>query len=440
MADPREKSPDADEFRSTHAIRDAIPTRRHSEMLFEMVVDHLGEEAWIETLNGETTRTLFRREAPGSKWILPWPLLSVTRGGREGPSPVMTAVPGVYEEPKPRPGPAPKLRDLGAGSVQIHDGPHSVTVCYGADGRWFEMTRGGPSETLAGVIAALEAKNAPPVELVASFVSGLDIARHGPGRVHMPVPLPGGARGVWSGGLHTIRDRLFRERPARSNVWYATDGWLGKILTYGETRENAGLILSKAVLRERPFPSRPQAPTEPLPETSMEQSREENGFSIRATLRGPSSDVPWVEPTPENTPSAALQVGEIPARPLPTGWHWCWIIGSSGNAIPAAMLWQPKGITVVGDRLLEVLDMDRLEDLLVEANRTAPPRPTLPPEFASAPPADSRCRTYRLVDEKTRAPVPPTVVSSSWSKGFDAGNIDGDHLRWNVLRQRIVNG
>ena len=98
------------EFRAVWAIREAVPTRRHAEMLFDMVVDILGEEAWVEACNGGAIRTLFRRESAGSPFIVPWPLLSVARGGREGPSPIPTAVPGVYAEPPKRPGRAPRLR------------------------------------------------------------------------------------------------------------------------------------------------------------------------------------------------------------------------------------------------------------------------------------------------------------------------------------------
>ena len=431
---------DRDEFRSTHAIRDALPTRRHAEMLFDMVVDLLGEEAWVETWNGETTRTLFRREGPGSRWILPWPLVSVTRGGREGPSPVRTGVPGVYEEPKPRPGPAPRLRDLGAGSIQVHDGPQSVTVCYGADGRWFEMTRGGPRETLAGVLPALEAKNAPPVELVASWLAGLDIARHGPGRVHMPVALPGGAHGTWLCGLHAIREALFNERVPRSARWVAADGWTGRAVAWGPTREAAMESWRAEVARVRPFPESPKEPIEPPPEPRIEQSFEDGKFAMWGTLRGPSSDVPRVEPTAGNSPAAVLSLESLPSASPPLG-EWTWLVGAHGNVVPAALRLEKGGFTLVGDRILERLDLGTLEDRLAQADLGAAPRPVPPPDLPFKPqPTDSHLRTYRLVDESTGSPVEPAVVGQSWSRGFRPIGLDGDHLRWSVLRLRPEDG
>lgn len=153
----------SEDFLAVNAIRDAIPTRAHAEMLFSQVLDLLGDAAWVETANGEQSRTLFRREAAGSPWIVPWPLISVSRGGREGPSPILTAVPGVYQEVPRRPGAAPKIRGLGPGQLTIHDGAHSLTLCYGADGRWFECSV--THWRIRGAFFAVGPKSdAPPVE------------------------------------------------------------------------------------------------------------------------------------------------------------------------------------------------------------------------------------------------------------------------------------
>jgi len=430
------KPNDQEEFRAVWAIRDALPTRRHAEMLFDMVVDLLGDEAWVETWNGETTRTLFRRETKGPRWILPWPLLSVTRGGREGPSPIRTAVPGVYEEPKTRPGPAPRLRGLGPGQLDVHDGPHRATVSYGGDGRWFECSRSESPEALAGVVPALAGKTAPPVELVAAFLAGLDIARHGPGRVHLPVPVPGGVQGVWNCGLHAIREALFRERVPRAARWVLADGWTGGALAWGATREAAVAAWTAELSRVRPFPSKPEAPPEPLPEPSMEQSVEESGFSMWGTLRSPASDVPWVEPSVENSPAALIPLGDLPAQPPPLG-GLTWLVGATGTVLPAALRLEPGGFTLVGDRLLEGLDLAGFEERLAEADLKAVPRHTPPADWPYEVPAFDCClRTYRLVDEKTGTPVKPLVVSQSWSEGFRAIGLDGDRHRWHALRLR----
>jgi len=64
------------------AIRDAVPTSRHGSMLFDMVRDHLGGRAHVETAAGGAQRLLFARERPGSEVILPWPVAGHSAKGR----------------------------------------------------------------------------------------------------------------------------------------------------------------------------------------------------------------------------------------------------------------------------------------------------------------------------------------------------------------------
>lgn len=440
MAAPNERPTDDVEFRSVHAIRDAIPTRAHAEMLFGMVADLLGEKAWIETQDGESTRTLFRREAAGSRWIVPWPLLSVTRGGREGPSPVLTAIPGVYEEPTIRPGPAPKIRGLGPGQITLHDGPEHVNVCYGGDGRWFECSVSSPPRNaLAGVVAALAAKTASPTEIVASFVAGIDLGRHGPGRVHLPVALPHGAQGAWNCGLFAIREALFEDRVPAAAPWIAADGWTGRAIAWGETRDAAIDAWRAELARVRPFPERPQPPAEPLPEPSAEQSFEDGQLSFRVTLHGPSSDVPWVAPTLENSPVAVLPIAEMPAS-LPSLGMWTRLLGAYGTVRSAALRRDRQGFTLVGDRVLDVVPHDGLDARLDAADRDYDARPLprfeRPPGFPEPPPTDCSVRTYRLIDEGTGRAATPFVASSGRSAGFRASGLDGDRLRWSAVRLR----
>ena len=425
------------DFRALHAIRDAIPTRRHAEMLFDMVADLLGGAASVETWEGGTRRVLQRREEPGSPWFLPWPVLTVSRGGREGPSPLPTAIPGVYEEMERRPGPVPRLRDLGPGEVVLHDGPVSLTVNYGSDGRWFECTRGGPAETLAGAIPALAAKSAPPVELLAAFLAGLDVERNGAARVYVPATMPGGVPWTWHCGLRALRDALFRERVPRAARRVLADGRTGTAVAWGATREAAMAAWRKEVERVRPFPPKPEEPAEPPPEPSCDSWMEDNRFFMRVTMRAPQSDVPPIEPTAENTPAAMLALGDLPAEPPPLG-GWVWLVGAAGNVVPAALRLEKGGFTLVGDRLLQNLDVNDLEERLAEAERREPPKPTRPPEMPpyEGPPCRFCLRTYRLVDEATGKPVPPSVSSAGWSPAFHAFDLNADSARWSAVRLR----
>lgn len=432
----------SDEFRSVHAIRDAIPTRAHAEMLFGMVADMLGDAAWVETWNGETTRTLFRREAPGSPWIVPWPLVSVTRGGREGPSPILTAVPGVYEEPTTRPGPAPKIRGLGPGSLTIHDGPQHVNVCYGGDGRWFECSVSSPpQEALAAVLPALGAKNASPTEIVASFVAGLDLGRHGPGRVHLTVALPDGVQGAWNCGLSAVREAMFFDYfPAAS--WVAVDGWTGRAFSFGATRDATVEGWRRELARVRPYPEKPGAPAESLPEPCVEQSFDGDSFSIRATMRGPSSDVPWVEPTLENAPMVLLPIAVHPETTPPFG-EYTPVVDAYGGMRMALVRHDRGGFTLVGDALvgqnLDDLDarLDAADCEWDERQRYLAEQFARPEGFPEPPPSDCSVRTYRIMDEQTRTPLLTAAVSSaSRQRGFNARGIDGERVRWQVVRMR----
>ncbi len=224
----------------------------------------------------------------------------------------MVAAPeGAPLEPPPRPGRVPKLRNLGPGEVVIHDGPQSATITYGDDGRWKEVTRGGPKDTLWGVIAALAKKSANPVELVAEFIAGLDVAQHGPGRVHLPVRLPGGVQGVWNCGLFALREALFDGRVPGNARWAAADGCVGKAIAWGGSPEEAMAAWRTEVERTRPFPPEPETPPTPPPEESARTTSDPAAgtFGVSMTLRGPSSDVAMPEPSVANTPAVLIELG-----------------------------------------------------------------------------------------------------------------------------------
>jgi len=440
MRDGAGLSSGREEFAAVHAIRDTVPTRRHAEMLFDMVVEMLGDGSWVETWNDGAVRTLFRRVPARGPFVIPHPLLSVVRGGREGPSPLPTAIPGIYEAPPTRPGRAPRLRDLGPGRLEVHDGPHRAEVAYGGDGRWFETVRSASPTALCGVLPALEAGGASPVELLADFVASLDVRRHGPGRVFLPVPLPVGVRGAWNCGLLAIREALFAGGDAAKPGVMAADGWTGRALARGATQEAALDAWKSEVAKVRPFPKRPERPVEPLPESTIVQEVTDDGFRIEGTLRGPASDAPWVEPTVGNAPAAVLPIEAPPESPTPIG-EWTLLAGGFGSVFPAAIAWEPEGFTMVGDRLLDRLCPGEWEERLAAADRDAPGRLERPAgPTRDLPDNVTRVRTYRFADEETEALLDRPAVSTSWTRGFSARGLDGDCLRGCVVRMRVEGG
>ncbi len=435
---------DPDAFRSVWAIRDAIHTRVHAEMLFDLVENHLGDAAWVETYNAGTRRVLFRREAPGADTFIPWPLVSLSTKGRHGAVVMVAAPEGAPLEPPPRPGRVPKLRNLGPGEVVIHDGPQSATITYGDDGRWKEVTRGGPKDTLWGVIAALAKKSANPVELVAEFIAGLDVAQHGPGRVHLPVRLPGGVQGVWNCGLFALREALFDGRVPGNARWAAADGCVGKAIAWGGSPEEAMAAWRTEVERTRPFPPEPETPPTPPPEESARTTSDPAAgtFGVSMTLRGPSSDVAMPEPSVANTPAVLIELGPPPDYDPPIG-VWTRLLGRHGTTIHGALRRDENGFTLLGDRLAAVIESEDLEDLrrrltVADIDHDSRPMPTFerPPGFPEPPTPTSTVRTYSVVDEDTGAPTAVTFKSGSRGVGFHARSLDGDQLRWYVVRQR----
>jgi hypothetical protein len=404
------------------AIRDAIPTSRHARMLFEMVADLLGERAVVETFGERTRLSLFRRDAPDT--IVPWPLLRLGTKGRLSAVMMLIKPPGAPDEPPPRPGEPPRLRNLGPGEVEIHDGPHSITVTYGDDGRWMETSRSESPDALEGVLPALALGSARPVELLAEYVACLDIARHGPGRVVCPAPVPC-VEGLWRCGLLAVRGALFGGRIPERASWAIADGYDGTAISWGATREEAHAAWSADVKHA------PRSPHTHEPGAADAPVAGAMGF------RGPSSDTPWPEPAPENTPFVVIPLEWSPRPPSPWG-SWMRLVGGFGGTFRALMRRDPTGFTLVGDRLADLVDLHDLDERLdaVEIFDHPALRAAREARRGDRPAPDSGTVIYRVVDDRTRTPVTPSVVESRQGCGFDPAMLDGDQLRWRVVRHR----
>jgi len=419
-------------------IRDALPTSRHAQMLFDMVVARLGDVGVVESAGGKTQFSLYRREDPGSDAIIPWPLLRLGIRGRLSTVVMISAPPGTPDEPPPRPGEAPKLRGLGPGEIVIHDGPHAITVTYGEDGRWMETSRSERRDAHAGVLPVLAKKSAQPTELIAEYVAGIDLARHGPGRVLRPCPLPGGLRSAWYRGLHAIRDALFDDRIPPDVRWAVADGFTGTALAWGASREEAIAAWQGEIEREQPKPVIAEAPAKPQPDFVERTEQAPGQFLINARLSGPSADVPWPEMIPANTPAAVIPLESCPHEAGDWG-AWIRLVGTHGGTVFAVLKRDVDGCTLVGEGLAECLDLGTLEETLDAADMASVSPITARPDWpAHLPPLNSHAVTYRLVDEDTRLPSAPAIVESTRNHGFITKALDGDRLRWRAVRQRWV--
>ncbi len=417
-----------DPMDAVRAIRGALPTSRHAGMLFDMVAGGLGGDAVLETVAGRTVRTLYRVETSGSDPLVPWPALRLGTKGRLG---VVVPIVGPAEVP-PRPGKPPALRNLGPAEIEIHDGPQRITVTYGDDGRWFETSRSASVDAFAGVVAALSKTSAHAVDLLAEYVEGIDLGRCGPGRVLYPVPLPGGVASVWNPGLWAIREALFEGRLPEASGWAVADGFVGRALAWGASREEALEAWRAEVRRVRPEPAK----SEPLPDSEKDGIEPfdagPHGIGFTARIRGPKADVEWPEPTLENTPAVVIPLASGSSAPNSWG-SWVRLLGRHGTTLPALVRQDPGGFTLVGHALADAVDLDAIDERLDAVPETHMPPP--PPGY-ERPDYDCRTTTYRLVDDHTREPVPAARVQSHWGWGFRARDLDGDELAWRVLRQR----
>lgn len=403
------------------AIRDAIPTSRHARMLFDMVKDLVGDEAVIETAGGSTRYALFRRELPGAGGIVPWPLLRLGIAGRLSAVVILMKPPGAPDEPPPRPGAPPRLRGLGPGEVEIHDGPCSITVTYGDDGRWIETSRSESPDSLKDALPFLSRKSARPVELLAEYVAGVDTGRHGPGRVLCPAPVPS-VQGVWNCGLVALREALFAGRIPETARWAIADGYEGTAISWGATKEDARSAWDADVKHAPRSPDTHEHPAENAPD--------EPPLGV-ITLRGPSADIPWPDPGWENTPAVLIPL-QPNLRP-PSRWgSWVRLVGGFGGTFPALLRRDADGFMLVGDALADRIDLHGLEGELDAAEAEQPDVGL----WSGDPDRVVSTVVYRVVDDRTHEPVPPSVVEARRGRLFEPRTLDGDHLRWRVVRQR----
>ncbi len=421
-------------------IREAIPTSRHAQMLFDMVVSRLGDLAVVETANGKTQFTLYRREGPDSEAVVPWPLLRLGVKGRLSTVVMLAAPPGTPDEPPPRPGKAPKLRNLGPGEIEVHDGPHRITVAYGDDGRWMETSRSKDEDAHAGVIASLAQGGAQPTELLAQYVEGIDLARHSPARVLRPAPLPGGMRSAWNCGLYAIRDALFDERIPPDAACAIADGFSGAALAWGTSEEEALDAWSEIVRREQPKPHIPENPPEPEPDSLTRREEAPGVFSAHGRISGPTPDVPWPEFVPENTPAVIIRLERCQHAAREWG-AWTRLLGPQGETKFALARRDLDGCTIVGERLVDVVDLNEIEGVLdradVMSHVSIEPRTNWPEHLPSL---NSVSVTYCFVDDGTREPVEPRVSGTRQTHGFVTRELDGVQVQWQVVRQRWVEG
>lgn len=422
------------------ALRAALPTSRHAEMLLDMAQQRLGDHALLETSAAGNLRVLFRRARHG---FVPWPLLRYVVGARQ-----VVDLPFLFlheeaeswkgetaPEPPPPPAPRPRLalRGLTAGQLTVYDGPEHVELAYGEDGRCFETSRSASPAAHHAAARALASGTAGPAELVVEYLVGLDHGRHGAGRVHYPAALPCGIEGAWNLGLAGVRRALFEGPVPLGARWVVADGYAGTVVAWGPTRDAAFEAWRAAVKRSQPTPPPPR----PIPQELLEAADEDDplapGSGVRIEPPGPPPPpVVWPVATLENTPAALLPIPVL--RKPPPLWTWSLLVGARGTVVSMLRREDDRGFTLLEERVLRAVDLaevDRaLDEIEVQGEHTV-----------SGPwgrdPYTFRMATYRVLDEAGARAAPRFLHGQSGPR-FDPGSLDADGLRGRVTRFRRI--
>jgi hypothetical protein len=445
-----------------------VPTSRHAEILFGLLVDLLGDQGVVSTANDGTLRKLYRRDAVDPRWIVPWPVAQLSMRGRIGLVSAAFDVETGEEvaEPKLPAGKASKLRGLTPGQIDLFDGAASISVVYGDDGRFRETSLNDLTQCrLAEIAEAVASKRGPAAELIASCVAMLDPGRHGPGRVRMPVPMPGGPERVWIAGLLAARRALYAGTVPADARYVVADGVAGSAVASGATLEAATSAFFAAVAKAPPAPSeerhtawddydddgnllqrgRPLRPGEPPPweeSAPLAKSWEAEDPSERAILafsgemRGPKADDPMPEVTAATVPYAVIPLAGSPTVPPPLG-RWERTISAKGATAHVARLVGPEGFLQVGERVLWRADPRTLDDLLDSVDVLG--GVGLAARSAASPFARFvrfRASTYRWADARDGVPAHFEPAGGASGPRFDGADLDGD-LEASLVRRHV---
>lgn len=443
---------------AVESMRTHVATSRHAEMLFEVLVDLLGDQGALWTANEGRLRKLFRRDPLDATLIVPWPVAELSVGGRIGwVSPAIDTRTGeVVPEPELPPGKPSRLRGLGPGEIGVFDGNAKISLVFGEDGGFREASIDDrfPSR-LDKIPVALASKRAQPVELIASCVALFDPGVHGPGRVQTPVPVPVGPAGTWQVGLFAARRALFAGHIPDDARFVVMDGVSGTAVGFGPTLAAATAMFEARVAASPPAPDQTMHTAwddydddgnllrrgemlEPGAEGPRETSEPQElwkparapgtidltGGLVRMT--GPKPDVPLPPITVASVPRVIIPIAASP--PLsPLLGRWERAIGARGATAHLARLTRPEGFLQVGERVLWCVDPRTLDPVLDEIDtRSADMDAAMEEAYPYREYVRFRSRTYRWAEARGGRPAGFERAGSSSGPHFDGVALDGD--------------
>lgn len=452
--------------RAFDRLAQVLSTKAVALRWFDRYVATLGPRAVVDTAEGGTNRWVYRRSA-GSSDVVPMATVKWT---------------------------ACQIGPRLLWGIEIADGRQHVALRYRDDGsigdRSLNALVPGRLVELARVLR--EAKD--PFEASVAFVAGLGDEQHGPGRVHYPVPAPGGVRGVWSMGLGGARRALYDGRISDTARFVVADGVEGRVVGAGVTREEALAAYAAEVARGLPQPrrgfesitddydddgnliSRGELPPElsvddesdaeradshvvepPDVDDDPDDTREawrgdehpgEHALKPEIDpvtgrmhfttgpmmLRGPRPDAAPLPPRADCVPHVIIPLEPSPTTPLPRG-RWVRLLGETGVTRHAVRIEERDGFLLVGADLLGLVDLTGLR-IALDRIDAEEPEPEGMPEFE--PFVRYRARSYRWAPATAQRPEGLTPAGGGRGPRFDAATLDGDALQAQVYRHRRV--
>ncbi len=422
------------------------------------------------------------RIAAGSPEVLPWVTVIVSDVGRLGH---VRPLGGGDASGVRRPAPGQPGFELA-----IFHGKQRLGLAYDGDGQPMDgrLDDLAPGR-LVGLPGAMKGA-ADPLAASVAFVAGFDDTGHGPGRVHYPVPAPGGVQYAWGAGLHGCRRALHDGRMPAAARFVVADAIEGRALGWGATREEALAACMAEIAREMPerrstlqtavddydddgnligrgelpdflrlggaggaeaapgdtpgYAPEGEAEASEMPEPEVDPITGQIDFGVMM-IRGPVSDAP---PVPKRAECVPLVL--VPLDPSPTGaptqGRWVRMLGALGVTRHAVRMKDGDGFLLVGADLLGHLDLRTLREDLDHLDAVADANPLV---FPSPFPDTERYVRYRAREYCWQAERPATsehparpagLVPSHPTGGprFDAGGLDGDLLQGRVYRQHRV--
>ncbi len=452
------------------ALARSVSTFADARRLTDVIIDRLGLLALVEEENGPQ-RWVTLRDRNDPAWLLSPAIVDEQGWGPVG---------DVPEPPKDRI--VPKGADMHAGKLVLNAGRATFAIGYGRDGVRNEIQQGGgdsfamqwQGEERPFVFDPRARPPTPPVhpmllrpdlradghELaeIAGWIAALADTSSSDVLMFAPEPLPLGSQAIRLRTRTSLAVALWQGLVPTEARWLALDGWCGRALSAGATREEAVRGLAAEIWRVKPAligePGGEPLPFElhavprpeddvvhlPVPPRSPEDGGVTTVFSKTMSIAmGPFvSRHAWPKPEPATSPAVLVRLPpapEVPASFARAGFAPVAVVGENLRVAWVLRREDVDGWTLIGTGVLDLVDPEALDDELDEAEMSCADdwRELFPNGWDGQ--ERPICGRWSLWDNE-RQRRGPLCAGGSSSGGFHPSQLD--HLaEWQVVRVRV---